>query len=186
MLPNLIKLSVMSSQTVYARSCRIQLSEPSKQHRKMWPCFSLVIVFRDQTVGDQVVWLFRMEQNHWIMSIDHGFSSCSRSREQWWHASEPPPPPADPPRRLVTVVKERHNRSSFSQLDGEAGETEKEEDVIDFETWPADPPFNERYKVPPRKVRHPESVYGIGTFERIDQDTGHFLYEFENGYLVEV
>ena len=78
----------------------------------------------------------------------------------------------------MTVVKERHNRSSFSQLDGEAGETEKEEDIIDLETWPADPP--------PRKVRHPESVYGIGTFERIDQDTGHFLYEFENGYLVEV
>ena len=86
----------------------------------------------------------------------------------------------------MTVVKERNNRSSFSQLDGEAGETEKEEDIIDLETWPADPPLHERYKVPPRKVRHPESVYGIGTFERIDQDTGHFLYEFQNGYLVEV
>ena len=92
----------------------------------------------------------------------------------------------DPNRKqqIVTVVKERNNRSSFSQLDGEAGETEKEEDII--ETWPADPPLHERYKVPPKKVRHPESVYGIGTFERIDQDTGHFLYEFQNGYLVEV
>ena len=86
----------------------------------------------------------------------------------------------------MTVVKERNNRSSFSQLDGEAGETEKEEDIIDLETWPADPPLYERYKVPPRKLRHPEPDYGIGTFERIDQDTGHFLYEFENGYLVEV
>ena len=36
----------------------------------------------------------------------------------------PPPPqsPAVPPRRLVTVVRDRINRSSFSQLDGEAGD----------------------------------------------------------------
>ena len=39
----------------------------------------------------------------------------------------PPPPPAAPPRRLVTVVREKaSSRSSFCQVDGDAGEKSTE------------------------------------------------------------
>ena len=106
-----------------------------------------------------------------------------------------PSPPASSERRQVTVVGRGKPLLSFNQLDGQEdvslldaapSSEEKKEDIVDLQTWPCDPLFCERYKVPPRKVRHFEPVLGIGTFERIDEKSGNFVYEFENGHLIEV
>ena len=106
-----------------------------------------------------------------------------------------PSPPASSERRQVTVVGRGKALLSFNQLDGQEdmslldaapSSEEKKEDIVALETWPCDPLFCERYKVPPRKVRHFEPVLGIGTFERIDEKSGNFVYEFENGHLIEL
>ena len=49
----------------------------------------------------------------------------------------PPPPPAPSPRRLVTVVKEKTNRSSFCQLDGEASDCEEATEPTTTKTPPS-------------------------------------------------
>jgi hypothetical protein len=58
--------------------------------------------------------------------------------------------------------------------------------IVMKETWEEDPPFTDLYKVPPAKVRHPEPDFGIGTFVRVDGLSGAYVYEFQNGDLVEV
>ena len=106
-----------------------------------------------------------------------------------------PSPPSSSERRQVIVVGREKAVPSFNQLDGQEdmslldaapSSEEKKEDIVALETWPCDPLFCERYKVPPRKVRHFEPVLGIGTFERIDEKSGNFVYEFENGHLIEL
>ena len=57
----------------------------------------------------------------------------------------PPPPPAAPPRRLVTVVREKaSSRSSFCQVDGDAGEKP-------MEPTPPSPPSPPTTSPPPVK-----------------------------------
>ena len=54
------------------------------------------------------------------------------------------------------------------------------------EAEPDGTPLCEKFKVPPAKVRSTKPAWGIGTFVRINSDSGNFLYEFQNGDWVEV
>ena len=97
------------------------------------------------------------------------------------------PSPAAAERRQVIVVGREKAVPSFNQLDGQEDvptSTEVEEDIIDV--LPDDPPLSETHKVPPAKVRHPD-YDGIGTFWRVNSDSGIFAYEFPDcPYWVEV
>ena len=94
-----------------------------------------------------------------------------------------PSPPTSSERRQVVVVGRENVVPSFNQLDGHQEDVlcsspssaEVEEDIIDV--LPDDPPLCETHKVPPPKVRHPD-YDGIGTFLRINSDSGNFAYEF--------
>ena len=94
-----------------------------------------------------------------------------------------PFPPTSSERRQVVVVGRENVVPSFNQLDGHQEDVlcsspssaEVEEDIIDV--LPDDPPLCETHKVPPAKVRHPD-YDGIGTFLRINSDSGNFAYEF--------
>ena len=94
-----------------------------------------------------------------------------------------PSPPTSSERRQVVVVGRENVVPSFNQLDGHQEDVhcsspssaEVEEDIIDV--LPDDPPLCETHKVPPAKVRHPD-YDGIGTFLRINSDSGNFAYEF--------
>ena len=80
----------------------------------------------------------------------------------------PPPPPAAPPRRVVTVVREKaSSKSSFCQLEGDAGEKP-------MELTPPSPPT----PLPPTTSPPPVKSYeeGLGEAElRLEFD------EFERG-----
>ena len=105
-----------------------------------------------------------------------------------------PSPPASDGRRLVASVGRPERLPSFSQLDGQDDATlssptaaEVENDIIDVgEAEPDGTPLCERFEVPPAKVRSSKPAWGIGTFVRINSDSGNFLYEFQNGDWVEV
>ena len=94
-----------------------------------------------------------------------------------------PSPPTSSERRQVVVVGRENVVPSFNQLDGHQEDVlcsspssaEVEEDIIDV--LPDDPPLCETHKVPPPKVRHPD-YDGIGTFLRINSDSGNFAYDF--------
>ena len=105
-----------------------------------------------------------------------------------------PSPPASDGQRLVVSVGRGGRLPSFSQLDGQDDATlssptaaEVEDDIIDVgEAEPDGTPLCEKFKVPPAKVRSTKPAWGIGTFVRINSDSGNFLYEFQNGDWVEV
>ena len=69
----------------------------------------------------------------------------------------------------------------------QAESSEVENDIIDVGEAEADgTPLCEKFKVPPSRVRSSKPAWGIGTFVRINSDSGNFLYEFQNGDWVEV
>ena len=105
-----------------------------------------------------------------------------------------PSPPASDGQRLVVSVGRGGRLPSFSQLDGQDDATlssptaaEVDDDIIDVgEAEPDGTPLCEKFEVPPAKVRSSKPAWGIGTFVRINSDSGNFLYEFQNGDWVEV
>ena len=105
-----------------------------------------------------------------------------------------PSPPASDGRRIVMSVGRGERLPSFSQLDGQDDATlssptaaEVDDDIIDVgEAEPDGTPLCEQFTVPPAKVRSSKPAWGIGTFVRINSDSGNFLYEFQNGDWVEV
>ena len=105
-----------------------------------------------------------------------------------------PSPPASSERRQVIVVG-REKALSFNQLDGQEdislldaapSSEEGEEDIVDVGLAERDVSrFCEKFKVPPAKVRCSKPGFGIGTFLEIDEKSENFVYEFQNGELVE-
>ena len=105
-----------------------------------------------------------------------------------------PSPPASSERRQVIVVG-REKAPSFNQLDGQEdislldaapSSEEGEEDIVDVGDAERDVSrFCETFKVPPAKVRCSKPGFGIGTFLKIDEKSENFVYEFQNGRLVE-
>ena len=105
-----------------------------------------------------------------------------------------PSPPASSERRQVIAVG-REKALSFNQLDGQEdislldavpSSEEGEEDIVDVGDAERDVArFCDIYKVPPAKVRASKPEWGIGTFLEIDEKSENFVYEFQNGDLVE-
>ena len=106
-----------------------------------------------------------------------------------------PSPPASSERRQVTVVGRGKALLSFNQLDGQEdissldavpSSEEGEEDIVDVGDAERDVSrFCEIYKVPSAKVRCSKPQWGIGSFLEIDEKSENFVYEFQNGELVE-
>ena len=61
--------------------------------------------------------------------------------------------------------------------------TGREEDIIDVGKCDYDniAPFCSVYNTPPAKVRSSISELGTGIFCEIDEASGHYVYEFQNG-----
>ena len=105
-----------------------------------------------------------------------------------------PSPPASSERRQVIGVG-REKALSFNQLDGQEdislldavpSSEEGEEDIVDVGDGERDVSrLCEIYKVPPAKVRCTKPEWGIGTFLEIDETSENFVYEMQNGELVE-
>ena len=105
-----------------------------------------------------------------------------------------PSPPASSERRQVIGVG-REKALSFNQLDGQEdislldavpSSEEGEDDIVDVGDGERDVSrLCEMYKVPPAKVKCSKPEWGIGTFLEIDKISENFVYEMQNGELVE-
>ena len=103
-----------------------------------------------------------------------------------------------------------HYLPSFSNLDGatpsplfsssttqsgssptttsDCDEKEEEENIIDIGNCDFDEiaPFCSVYSTPPEKVKSSIPELGIGIFYEIDKQSGHYVYQFQNGRLFEI
>ena len=73
--------------------------------------------------------------------------------------------------------------SSSSSTPSDSDEKEEEENIIDVGKCDYDKiaPFCSVYNTPPEKVRSSIPELGIGIFCEIDEASGHYVYQFQNG-----
>ena len=77
--------------------------------------------------------------------------------------------------------------SSSSTTTSDVDEKEEEDNIIDVGKCDFDKiaPFCSVYKTPPEKVKSSIPELGIGIFCEIDESSGHYVYQFQNGKLYE-
>ena len=113
------------------------------------------------------------------------------------------PSPESGRRRIMSCAGRVERTPSFSNLDGaptsplfsssttssspttlsDGDEKEEEENIIDVGNCDYDriAPFCSVYDTPPEKVRSSIPELGIGIFREIDETSGHYVYQFQNG-----
>ena len=73
--------------------------------------------------------------------------------------------------------------SASSSTPPDSDEKEEEENIIDVGECDYEKiaPFSSVYNTPPEKVRSSISELGTGIFCEIDEASGHYVYQFQNG-----